>query len=259
MESGEITERRKNRSGSAEMMEHGMVILDKVFNEVKKLLDGEQSGHGFDHVERVYLLTQELAEQEGADKEVAGLAALLHDCDDYKLAGEEAAENLPTARRILAEAGVGEDLCEKVLDIILHMGYSKSLKGIRPSSLEGKVVSDADMLDAIGVLGTIRCLQFALARCNVHGTPLFDPLVWPETDLSAEEYKRPNRKSDNFINHFFEKLLKLKGMMMTAAARREAEIRHRAMIDFLYHFFREQKLTAWIEYLDDYLQKNGIS
>ena len=149
--------------------------------------------------------------------------------------------------------GADDDMREKVLNIVARMGYSKSLKGIRPSSLEGKVVSDADMLDAIGVGGIIRCLQYAVVRCNAFGMPLFDPDVWPEPDLSAEEYKRPNRKSDNFINHFFEKLLKLKGMMMTASAREEAEIRHRAMTDFLYHFFRERKLAEWSAYLDAYL------
>ncbi|MGYP000003225529 len=230
-----------------------MADMQKAFEEVRNMLSGEQSGHGFDHVERVYRLALELAEKEGADKEIAGLAALLHDCDDYKLAGEEAAEKLPNARRILTIAGANDDMREKVLNIVARMGYSKSLKGIRPLSLEGKVVSDADMLDAIGVGGIIRCLQYAVVRCNAFGTPLFDPDVWPEPGLSAEEYKRPNRKSDNFINHFFEKLLKLKGMMMTASAREEAEIRHRAMTDFLYHFFRERKLAEWSAYLDAYL------
>ena len=79
--------------------------MQKAFEEVRNMLSGEQSGHGFDHVERVYRLALELAEKEGADKEIAGLAALLHDCDDYKLAGEEAAEKLPNARRILTIAG----------------------------------------------------------------------------------------------------------------------------------------------------------
>lgn len=234
-----------------------MADMQKAFDEVRKMLSGEQSGHGVDHVERVYRLALELAEKEGADKEIAGLAALLHDCDDYKLAGEEAAEKLPNARRILAVVGAADDVREKVLEIIARMGYAKSLKGVRPSSLEGKVVSDADMLDAIGVCGIIRCLQYALVRCNAFGTPLFDPAVWPEPGLSAEEYKRPNRKSDNFINHFFEKLLKLKAMMMTASAREEAEIRHRAMTDFLYHFFRERKLTEWSAYLDAYSAAGG--
>ncbi len=226
--------------------------MQKVFEEVRRLLGKEQSGHGFDHVERVYRLTLELAQKEGANQKIAGLAALLHDCDDYKLAGAEAAEKLPHARRILTMADIDGDTGEKVLEIIARMGYSKSLKGIRPESLEGKVVSDADMLDAIGVCGIIRCLQYAVLRCNSFGTPIFDPKVWPQTDLSAEEYRCPNRQSDNFINHFFEKLLRLKSMMMTASAREEAEIRHRAMVDFLYHFFRERKLTAWSDYLDIY-------
>ena len=56
-----------------------MADMQKAFEEVRNMLSGEQSGHGFDHVERVYRLAFELAEKEGADKEIAGLAALLHD------------------------------------------------------------------------------------------------------------------------------------------------------------------------------------
>ena len=56
-----------------------MADMRKAFEEVRNMLSGEQSGHGFDHVERVYRLALELAEKEGADKEIVGLAALLHD------------------------------------------------------------------------------------------------------------------------------------------------------------------------------------
>jgi len=123
------------------------------------------------------------------------------------------------------------------------------LKGIRPTSSEGKIVSDADMLDAIGANGIVRCMAFALARCE---TPIFDSEIWPETEMSAEEYKKPNRKSDNFINHFFEKLLKLKNMMLTNAGKEEALKRHKLMVDFLEGYFRENNLQKWLQYLYDY-------
>ena len=232
-----------------------MTDWEPIKEEVKKLLAADRSGHGFEHVNRVFRLAMQLAAEEKADAETVGLAALLHDCDDYKLFGIEAAEKLPNARRIMAECGIAPEVRERVLDIISRMGYSKSLKGIRPSSPEGRVVSDADMLDAMGASGIIRCLQYAFARCNRYGTPVFDPAIWPQTEQKAEEYQRPNRKNDNFINHFFEKLLKLKNMMMTDTARREAETRHKLMTDFLYHFFREENLPDWAEYLRNF-EKN---
>lgn len=101
----------------------------------------------------------------------------------------------------MAAAKVTAERQEKVCDIIRNMGYNKSLQGIRPRCLEGRIVSDADMLDAIGAMGTIRCLAYALARCD---TPIFDKDIWPEVNLTAQEYRMPNRKSDNFINHFLK-------------------------------------------------------
>lgn len=229
--------------------------MNIILNEVKKLLDNEETGHGFDHVHRVCLLADKLAAEEGADREIVQLAALLHDADDYKLFGEESARNLTNARRIMALAQIPDNKQQKVLNIISNMGYTKSLQGIRPVSLEGKVVSDADMLDAIGALGIIRCLSYALRRCEGATDQLFDKDIWPETEMTMEQARRPDRRADNFINHFFEKLLKLKFMMMTAAGRREAESRHQLMVDFLAGFFREQGLCDWETYLQAYISR----
>ncbi len=224
-------------------------MLESIARDVRRLMAEDDTGHGFEHIQRVYDLVLDLCQAENADAEIACLAALLHDVDDYKLFGQDAADNLTNARRIMQKNGVSADIQEKVCDIINHMGYSKALQGIRPKTLEGKIVSDADMLDAIGACGIIRCLTYALARCE---TVVFDKTVFPELNLSAAAYKKPNRKSDNFINHFFEKMLKLKDMMFTTAAKQEAEYRHKIMIDFLRAFFREQKLDNWLDYLENY-------
>lgn len=84
---------------------------------------------------------------------------------------------------------------EKVCDIIRNMGYNKSLQGIRPRCLEGRIVSDADMLDAIGAMGTIRCLAYALARCD---TPIFDKDTWPEVNLTAPRIQNAQPKIGQF-------------------------------------------------------------
>lgn len=230
--------------------------MDLIEEEVRQLLSKDNTGHGFDHVLRVCRLAEKLARQECADVELVRLAALLHDVDDYKLFGAAAAQNLSNAYAIMQKAGLSETRQKAVADIIRTMGYSKALQGIRPQSSEGKVVSDADMLDAIGALGIVRCLTYAAARCE---TVVFDEHVWPEANLSAEEYKKPGRASDNFINHFFEKLLKLKSMMLTSSGRREAEQRHKLMVDFLYAFFREQGLYNWIDYLENFEREHSRS
>lgn len=224
-------------------------MIKSIEQKVKELMAGDNTGHSFDHVERVYHTAIDLCNQEDANMEVVALAALLHDADDYKLFGQECADNLTNAKRIMNECNVTDDVQTQVCQVIANMGYNKALKGIRPQTIEGKIVSDADMLDAIGANGIVRCMAFALARCE---TTVFDAEVWPNPDMSAEEYKKPNRKSDNFINHFFEKLLKLKNMMMTEAGKKEALKRHKIMFDFLEAFFRENNLPQWQAYLYDY-------
>jgi len=204
-------------------------MISDVENDVKILMSGDNTGHGFEHIQRVFDTAIEIAKKENASIEIVGLAALLHDVDDYKLFGQESADNLVNARNIMNKYNIDDVVKNKVCEIIASMGYANAIKGIRPKTLEGKIVSDADMLDAIGACGIIRCLTYALARCE---TVVFDKNIFPDVNMSAEEYKKTNRKSDNFVNHFFEKLLKLKNMMFTQSGKDEAEKRHKIMMDF---------------------------
>lgn len=230
--------------------------IEKVKYGVIKLLSGDIPGHGGDHILRVYTLAAQLNEKEKADKEIVSLAALLHDCDDYKFFGKENAQQLTNAKKIMQEAKIPFRTQESVCTIIRTMGYSNLLKGIRPQSLEGKIVSDADMLDAIGAIGTIRCLSYSLHK---YGCLYFDKNIWPEVEISSDAYKSPNRKSDNFINHFFEKLLKLKNLMLTETGKKEAQKRHFFMVSFLRHFFEENQVPEWQNFLEKFLKENNLS
>ena len=121
------------------------------------------------------------------------------------------------------------------------------------ATLAGRLVSDADMCDAIGAVGIERALVYA---CH-HGGRIFDPKVWPNVNLAAHEYNADGNThdTDGFINHFFEKLLKLKGLMLTEPGRIEAESRQQIMVDFLRHYFREKNALEWSEFLEKYLLK----
>ena len=230
-------------------------MINNIWNDVRTVMAGDSTGHDIEHVKRVYDVAMMITQQEKCDAKVVGLAALLHDVDDYKLFGQESADNLLNARKIMQKNNVSQVIQERVCNIIRNMGYSNAIKGIRPDCIEGKIVSDADMLDAIGACGVVRCLTYAIARCE---TVVFDKDVFPVIDMSSDEYKQPNRKSDNFVNHFFEKLLKLKNMMFTDYAKKEAEVRHKIMVDFLKAFFREQNLSEWLDYLCNYENQNKI-
>lgn len=142
------------------------------------------------------------------------------------------------------------------MEIIASMGYSKALRGVRPKSLEGQIVSDADMCDAIGINGAMRSLVYALS--DKGNKRVFDPSVWPDVELGADKYNvdgGTTHDTDGFINHFFEKLLKLKAMMLTEPGKQEAAVRDGAMVQLLRHYFREQNTPEWSDFLEKYLAK----
>ncbi len=123
---------------------------------VQRQLKQDTSGHGFDHIQRVDDLSIQFASQLKVHVDLVRLIALLHDVDDYKLVGIEHANEHKNSRAIMKEAGVGPQTQKLVIENIQRLGYSKYLEGIRPTSLEGKLVSDADMCDAIGAIGILR-------------------------------------------------------------------------------------------------------
>ena len=234
-----------------------MDIIANVAQKVEELLNADNSGHGFEHVERVWKMAEAIYAKEGGNKDVVALGALLHDVDDYKIFGQTSADNLTNAKKIMQECGVEDAIQKQVCDIVYNMGYSKLLAGIRPKTIEGKIVSDADMLDALGINGIIRTLQYAFMRCQKYGKPIFDKEAWPELNLSAEEYKKSGRRSDNCINHFFEKTLKLKDLMLTEEGRKKAIVRHNRMVMFLEGFFEENDVPEWGKFLQEFLSQSS--
>ena len=185
--------------------------LDAIKAEARRLLP-EFGTHGFRHTERVYRACSHIGSIVEADLSVLLPAALLHDVGrggaDHAIKGAE------IARRILVSKGFKQDVVEAVVDAISKHSFSG---GRVPASLEAKVLSDADKLDAIGALGVYRAAMFS----TEHG-----------------------RTVDKFVAHFHEKLLKLREDLFTDEARRLAEFRHRFMLDFLAQLEREMKLEA---------------
>lgn len=171
------------------------------------------------------------------------LAAILHDVDDYKLGSDG-----HRAERFLRENGVEERVRERVLEVIGAISFSKSGSSPKFQMIEQKIVSDADKLDAMGAIGVCRTVMYSAAT----GRALFNAAEFPNEHLTPEEYKNKNRKGNHSINHFFEKLLKLKNAMQTDAGRKEAEKRHWFMVLFLQEFFDEAQAEKWLQYLQNF-------
>jgi len=120
-----------------------------------------------------------------------------------------------------------------------NMSYHKTLDGTaKPLPLEGQIVQDADRLDAIGAIGISRAIYFG----GHFGEKIYDPAVTPRTEMTHAEYR--NLDNETIINHFYEKLLTLKDLMNTTAAKQLAEHRQQVMLDFLAEYKAEWNAEA---------------
>lgn len=225
-------------------------MIEEVKKKVYEILGNDNSGHGNDHISRVLKMSLKFSEKEKANKDVVALIALLHDVDDYKLVGEEQAKNLTNTKKILDEVGVDEQTKTHVLSELQSIGYSNLLKGNRPKTIEGQIVSDADMCDALGANGILRIYSYG----KKNNQEFFDKNVFPIIDIDAEQYTKKSTNT-SCVCHMFEKILKLRRLMFTKTGKEEATYREKITVDFLYHLFDEEEAEDWKEYLDKFLKE----
>ena len=198
----------------------------------QKVSSQDHSGHGFDHIERVVTNAKQLvAKTAGVDAAVVVAAATMHDTYDDKLVADVGAAKA-AAQQAMAAAGLTQVQIQAVTEIIDHMSFKANLGKHQPLSVEGQLVQDADRLDAIGAIGIGRAFMYA----GAHGGRMYDPALAPRTTLTASSYRG---KDSTVINHFYEKLLKLKDQLNTSAARQLAEYRQQVMLSFLDEFKAE--------------------
>jgi uncharacterized protein len=171
-------------------------------------------------------------EVRNADLYVVQLAAILHDIADWKFHGGDLTAGPRAARDWLEQHDVAPDVMEHVCEIIGQLSYKGSGVTTDMPTLEGKVVQDADRLDAIGAMGIAR----AFAYGGHDGRLLYDPEQPPEIHTSAQAYRNSRGAT---INHFYEKLLLLKDRMQTATGRAMAQQRHEFMEQYLAQFYAE--------------------
>ena len=202
---------------------------------VKEKLMGEGSGHDWWHVYRVHRIAQYLAEREGGDLQVIELAALLHDISDYKLNGGDDSLGPKLAKEFLNNIGVNHEVSDHVADIIQTMSFKGAHVPDHMKTREGKIVQDADRLDAMGAIGIGRAFAYGGHKNRV----MYDPHIKPTLHDSFESYKRSNSGT---INHFYEKLLGLNDRLNTKTAQKIGQQRHEVMTRFLTDFLNEWDL-----------------
>lgn len=199
---------------------------------VRERMEGESTGHDWWHVDRVRRLALHIAGAErGADKLVVQLAALMHDISDWKFNGGDESAGPRLAEEWLHSQGADTSTVERVCMAMESVTFRGIGVSVVPSTLEGKIVQDADRLDAIGAIGIAR----AFAYGGRAGREIFNPSEKPQLHRSFEEYRKSR---SNTINHFHEKLL-LRDIMNTDTGRKLAQSRHDFMVEYLNRFSME--------------------
>lgn len=212
-------------------------IINSTRDFVRKKLEKAESGHDWYHIQRVTKLAKYIGEKEKADLYIVELAALLHDIADWKFYQGDSSEGPKVARKWLTKLKVDKEIIDHVAEIISEMSFKGARVISHIRSLEGKVVQDADRLDAQGAIGIARAFSYGGYKQRL----MYDPKIKPVLHKSATDYI--NSESTT-INHFYEKLLLLKDRLNTKTARTLAKNRHKFMEEFLEEFYKEWNFNS---------------
>ncbi|MXV37626.1 phosphohydrolase [Flavobacteriaceae bacterium Ap0902] len=205
-------------------------IIEKVKDYVFNLLKNESTGHDYYHIQRVVKNTQIICQAEGLDDYYPTLLAYLHDVGDYKLHGGQDKTEL-YVQKILKNLIADETFITKLIKDIQLIGFKGGFNQTT-NNLEVWVVADADRLDAMGAIGIARAFAYGGSQGNL----LHDPMHKPEKFDSIEAYQKSKAPT---LQHFYDKLLKLKELMKTKKGREMAEERHKFMKVYLDQFYKE--------------------
>ena len=190
---------------------------------------GDDGSHDVGHLSRVWANARVIAVAEGGDSEVLAAAVLLHDCVHV----EKSSALRSQASRLAAERGrailAGLGWAQARIDAVAHAIEAHSFSAaIAPTTLEARILQDADRLEAIGAIGVARCFYTA----GRMGSALYD----------ADDPRGERRELDDrafAIDHFRTKLLTLEGGFQTPAGARLARERTQFLADFLAAFEAE--------------------
>ena len=207
-------------------------IVDKTAEFVRGKMEGEASGHDWWHVYRVWKTATHIGKEEKADLFLVELAALLHDIADWKFNDGDLTAGARVAREWLEKQGVDEKVIAEVCHVVENVSYKGAGEKNSMQSEAGKIVQDADRLDALGAIGIGRVFAYTGNK----NRPLHDPHTKSKLHTTQEEYFNNTSPA---IHHFHEKLLLLKDRMNTKTARKIAEKRHEFMEEYLERFHKE--------------------
>ncbi|EBF5198593.1 HD domain-containing protein [Listeria monocytogenes] len=181
----------------------------------------EATGHDWEHIKRVWHLSKQIQAVEGGDKFTIELAALFHDYNDSKLTEDplQATEIITTWLR---EKEIPKEVINKIIRIIQAVSFKKGKNPIHASTIEEKIVQDADRLDAIGAIGIARTFTYGGAH--------------------NREIANQNHPENTTLQHFYDKLLLIQEQLKTTTAQEIAVEKQKIMQDFIHALEKELKI-----------------
>jgi uncharacterized protein len=209
-----------------------MINLEQIMRTLQLLLHNQSPAHDFQHIIRVYKNAEMISKQEeSVDLDIVLAAALLHDLVVYPKGSSKtinsADDSAEIAKKILLEyKDYPREKIEKVADAIRTHSYSKRLV---PETFEGKILQDADRLDAIGAIGIARTFSVGGSENRSLYNPT-DPFYESERQLDDMQWT---------LDHIKKKLMILKNSMYTKTAKKIAEERTEFMELFLNQLRKE--------------------
>ena len=175
------------------------MVIDSLKNEVEKIMDNDPA-HDFEHVMRVFKNAENICKKEKANKKLVLSAALLHDIVSYpksdKRSKQSSIESAKKSKKILKKFSFSENEIIVVSEAIRDHSFSQNKI---PETLEGKILQDADRLDAIGAIG--------IARVFATGGSLKRPFY--NIDDPFCKNRTPDDKTWT-IDHFFQKIIEIR-------------------------------------------------
>jgi len=207
-----------------------MKDVEKIEERASSYFEDVNPAHDWHHVKRVEKIAERIAKEEEADKKVVKASVFLHDIGRKKEDNGEienhAEWGAKEAKKVLEDLDYQQEFISKVKHCVKSHRYSKKPD---PETLEAKVLSDADNLDAMGATGIARTFSYG----GEHRRIIADP------KLPAGKDEEPG--GNNSLNHLKKKILNLKGRMYTDTGLEIAEQRHNFVKNFVERFKDEMK------------------
>ena len=190
---------------------------------VKRIYAKNDPAHDFEHIMRVYKNAEKICKTEESNKKLVLISVLLHDIikksETDKRTKSSSALSASKSIKILEKLKFSDNDISIVSEAIRNHSFTKNKIS---KSIEGRILQDADRLDAIGAIGIARVFSVSGAK----NRQFYEP-----SDPFSKNRKMNDKKWA--LDHFFKKLLLLENVMNTKTGKIEAKKRTIVLKNYL--------------------------